>query len=104
MCTDLLQPGFTDQTFSSALTLLAVKESHTGPHCTETKVLKLKEEKEVVIMVSVEIHILKCVYRYIYINQIIMIEICKVPTLQLRVLNKHNVHQDGECYPQFNKS
>ena len=65
MCTDLLQPGFTDQTFSSALTLLAVKESHTGPHCTETKVLKLKEEKEVVIMVNVEIHILTCVYRYI---------------------------------------
>ena len=35
---------------------------------------------------------------------IIMMEICKVPTLQLRVLNKHNVHQDGECYPQCNKS
>ena len=64
MCTDRLQPSFTDQTFSSALMLLAVKESHPGPHCTETKVLKLKEEKEVVIMVSVEIHIFT--YMYIY--------------------------------------
>ena len=33
-------------------------------------------------------------------------EICKAPTLQLKVLNKHNthnVHQDGKCYLQFSK-
>ena len=34
-------------------------------------------------------------------------EICKVPTLQLKVLNKQydtqNVHRDGKCYQQFNK-
>ena len=34
-------------------------------------------------------------------------EMCKVSILRLKVLNKHNahnVHRDGECYPQFNKS
>ena len=33
-------------------------------------------------------------------------EICKAPTLRLKVLNKHNthnVHRDGKCYQQFNK-
>ena len=32
-------------------------------------------------------------------------EICKVPTLLLKLLNKHNthnVHQDKDCYPHFN--
>ena len=34
-------------------------------------------------------------------------EICKAPTLWLKVLNKYNthtVHQDGKCYQQFNKN
>ena len=34
-------------------------------------------------------------------------EICKAPTPQLKVLNKHsthNVYQDGKCYEQFNKN
>ena len=34
-------------------------------------------------------------------------EICKAPTPPLKVLNKHNthnVHRDGKCYLQFNKS
>ena len=33
-------------------------------------------------------------------------EICKVPTLWLKVLNKHNAHnghRDGKWYQQFNK-
>ena len=37
---------------------------------------------------------------------IIIMEIHKVPTQWLKALNKHNtnnVHQDNECYPQFNK-
>ena len=35
-----------------------------------------------------------------------IMDICKAPTLRLKVLNKyntHNVHQDGKCYQQFNK-
>ena len=38
---------------------------------------------------------------------IIILGICKAPTLCLKVLNKHrityNVHRDGKCYQQFNK-
>ena len=33
-------------------------------------------------------------------------EMCKAPTPRLKALNKHNihnVHRDGESYPQFNK-
>ena len=38
---------------------------------------------------------------------IIIMEICKVPTPQLKALNKHNalcIYWDGQCYPHFNKS
>ena len=38
--------------------------------------------------------------------RIITMEVCKVPTLQLKALNKHdthNIHQDGKCYQQFHK-
>ena len=38
---------------------------------------------------------------------IIIMEICKVPTLWLKVLNKHNTHnvyRDGKCYELFNKN
>ena len=38
---------------------------------------------------------------------IILKEICEVPTLWFKALNKHNTHnvpRDGECYPQFNQS
>ena len=40
-------------------------------------------------------------------NLIIIIQICKSPTLWLKTLNKyntHNVHQDGNCYQHFNKN
>ena len=32
---------------------------------------------------------------------ILIMEICKAPTLRLKALNKHthNVHRDGKCYP-----
>ena len=33
---------------------------------------------------------------------IIIMESCKVPTLRLKVPNKHNTY--GKCYPQFKKS
>ena len=32
---------------------------------------------------------------------------CKEPTLRLKALNEHNthnVHRDGKCYKQFNKT
>ena len=35
----------------------------------------------------------------------LIMEICKVPILQLKVLNEpntHNVHQNGECCPPAN--
>ena len=28
-------------------------------------------------------------------------EICKAPTLRLKALNTHNVHQDGKCYKKI---
>ena len=33
-------------------------------------------------------------------DQIIIMEICKAPTLRLKAPNKHNVHRDGKCYPK----
>ena len=41
------------------------------------------------------------------VHGIINMKICKAPTQRLNALNKHsthNVHRDGECYSQFNKS
>ena len=38
---------------------------------------------------------------------ILIMDICKVPSPQLKALNKHNshnIHQDGKCYQQFNKN
>ena len=39
-----------------------------------------------------------------WVGVIIIMEICKAPTLRLKVVNKHNTHnvqRDGKCYQQF---
>ena len=49
-----------------------------------------------------------CSFGAVTVFNLIIMEVCKMPTPWLTVLNKrdvtHNVRQDGKCHPQFNKS